>query len=80
MSKPPTNSPSVHAPNEPEVALASRGSMSTQETAQYISEFSAELSSLARETKLDLLAYLLDMARLEAIRALQAADRDTLKG
>ncbi|WP_262028865.1 hypothetical protein [Microvirga sp. Mcv34] len=54
--------------------------MSTQETAQYISEFSAELSSLARETKLDLLAYLLDMARLEAIRALQAADRDTLKG
>ena len=40
--------------------------MSTAETARYISEFSAELSYLAREAKLDLLAYLLDMARLEA--------------
>ncbi len=46
------------------------------ETAQYISEFSAVLSSLAREAKLDLLAYLLDMARLEAVRALQAPAKD----
>jgi hypothetical protein len=42
------------------------------ETAKYIAEFTAELSFLARETRLDLLAYLLDMARLEAIRSVQA--------
>ncbi|MBA1157179.1 hypothetical protein [Microvirga mediterraneensis] len=80
MSKSPRYSPSVQAPNEAETIPPSQGSMSPQETAQYISEFSAELSFLARETKLDLLAYLLDMARLEAIRALQAADRDSVKG
>lgn len=49
--------------------------MSAAETAQYIAEFTAELSYLARQTKLDLLAYLLDMARLEAARALQADKR-----
>ena len=46
--------------------------MSTAETAQYIVEFTAELSYLARQKRLDLLAYLLDMARLEAISTLQA--------
>ena len=46
------------------------------ETAQYIAEFSAELSSLARKPKLDLLAYLLDMARLEAIRTVQVGEKD----
>ena len=46
--------------------------MSPAETAQYIVEFTAELSYLARQKRLDLLAYLLDMARLEAISALQA--------
>lgn len=50
--------------------------MSATETARYISEFSAELSYLAREAKLDLLAYLLDMARLEAVRLLQAPEKD----
>jgi hypothetical protein len=50
--------------------------MSTAETAQYIAEFSAELAYLAREAKLDLLAYLLDMARLESIRSLQAGPKD----
>jgi hypothetical protein len=49
--------------------------MSMTETAQYIAEFTAELSYLARQTKLDLLAYLLDMARLEAARAMQAEKR-----
>jgi len=53
-----------------------RAGMSAAETAQYISEFSGELSFLAREAKLDLLAYLLDMARLEAMRTLQGADKD----
>lgn len=74
MSKNPRHSLSDQAPDEAENLLASRAKMSAQETAQYISEFSAELSYLARETKLDLLAYLLDMARLEAIRALQPTD------
>jgi hypothetical protein len=50
--------------------------MSIAETSQYIAEFSAELSYLARESKLDLLAYLLDMARLEAIRSLQTEQKD----
>jgi hypothetical protein len=50
--------------------------MSSAETAQYIAEFSAELAYLARESKLDLLAYLLDMARLEASRSVQAGQKD----
>ena len=49
--------------------------MSPEETAQYVAEFSAELSYLARKANLDLLAYLLDMARLEAIRTVQAGDK-----
>ena len=49
--------------------------LSADETARYIAEFTAELSFLARKTKLDLLAYLLDMARLEAIRTVQTGDR-----
>lgn len=52
-----------------------RPGMAPGETAQYIAEFTAELSFLARRTQLDLLAYLLDMARLEAIRVLQANER-----
>ncbi|WP_230532130.1 hypothetical protein [Microvirga roseola] len=50
--------------------------MSSAETAQYVAEFSAELSYLARRAQLVLLAYLLDMARLEAIRAVQSDERD----
>jgi hypothetical protein len=50
--------------------------MSPAETAQYVAEFSAELSYLAREANLDLLAYLLDMARLEAIRTVQSGDKN----
>jgi len=36
------------------------------ETARYIADFTAELAYLARNANLDVLAYLLDMARLEA--------------
>ena len=46
--------------------------MTAAEAAHYIAEFSAELASLAREANLDLLAYMLDMARLEATEAAQA--------
>jgi hypothetical protein len=53
------------------------GSAMTQaETARYVAEFSAELSYLARKANLDLLAYLLDMARLEAIRTVQADEAE----
>jgi hypothetical protein len=48
----------------PDILMTTR--LSPEETARYIAEFSAELSYLARRSKLDLLAYLLDMARLEA--------------
>ena len=42
------------------------------ETAKFIADFTTELSHLARQSRLDLLAYLLDMARLEATRVVQA--------
>jgi hypothetical protein len=42
---------------------------SPSETARYIAEMAAELSFLARRSNLDLLAYILDMARLEATNA-----------
>jgi hypothetical protein len=41
---------------------------SAAEAARYIAEFTAELSSLAKQSGLDLLAYLLDLAHLEATR------------
>ena len=67
-------------PKDLATALARRGeaggqnlpaSASMIDAAHYIAEFSAELSSLARQSRLDLLAYLLDMARLEATRVKQ---------
>jgi hypothetical protein len=36
------------------------------ESAQYIAQMSAELASIARASSLDLLAYFLEMARVEA--------------
>jgi hypothetical protein len=44
-------------PPDPELAL---------ESAQYIAQMSAELAFIARSSNLDLLAYFLDMARVEA--------------
>jgi hypothetical protein len=38
------------------------------EAARYIAAFALELSSLAKRSRLDFLAYLLDMARIEAER------------
>jgi hypothetical protein len=79
MSKAPRRTFSAPSPHDQEVAdqapnLDKQG-MSATETAQYIAEFTAELSYLARQTRLDLLAYLLDMARLEAARVLEAKQR-----
>jgi hypothetical protein len=79
MSKAPRRALSASSPHDQKGAdqapnLDKKG-MSATETAQYIAEFTAELSYLARQARLDLLAYLLDMARLEAARALQAKQR-----
>jgi hypothetical protein len=38
------------------------------EAAQYIADLAGELAGIARGTKLDLVAYLLDIVRLEAAR------------
>ena len=79
MSKAPRRALPALSPHDQELAEMGSGrainGMSMTETAQYIAEFTAELSYLARQTRLDLLAYLLDMARLEAARAMQAEKR-----
>jgi hypothetical protein len=49
------------------------------DTADYIAKMSAELGSLAQSAKLELLAYFLDMARLEAISHVRALDGKILK-
>jgi hypothetical protein len=42
--------------------------MGPAEAARYVEAFALELSSLAKRSRLDFLAYLLDMARIEAER------------
>lgn len=59
-----------------ESARLDRTGMTPAETARYVAEFSAELSYLARKANLGLLAYLLDMARLEAIRTVQMDEKE----
>lgn len=51
-------------PDKPDPALA-------LESAQYIAQMSAELATMARNVNLDLLAYFLDMARLEATSSMR---------
>ncbi len=79
MSKPPRRVHAAPSPHDQEADAPAGGvrqdGMSALETAQYIAEFTAELSYLARQTRLDLLAYILDMARLEAARVVQAGKR-----
>ena len=58
----------VRSPRGDDPGNLTETSPSPEETARYIAAFSAELSALARKAKLHLLAYLLDMARLEASR------------
>ena len=76
MSKEPTRppkSPAVAAePNQtegrtPEGHVQSKPA-DPAEAARYIEAFALELSSLAKRSRLDFLAYLLDMARIEAER------------
>ncbi|MXQ11061.1 hypothetical protein [Microvirga makkahensis] len=81
MSKPPRRVLPAPSPHDQKAAAPTRrfheDGMSAVETAQYIAEFTAELSYLARQTRMDLLAYLLDMARLEAARVVQTEKRMT---
>ena len=83
MSKTTPRSPKAASPNVRPTASAStnrrksgqsKARTSAQETAQYVAEFAAELSHLAHEAELNLLAYLLDVARLEAVRVLLAQE------
>lgn len=73
MSKAPLPARRALSLPENEGSGVEESDISAAETAQYIAEFTAELSMLARQSRLDLLAYLLDMTRLEATRAVQAA-------
>ena len=65
MSKAPARLPSPPAEAEVEPPVA----WTQAEAAQYIASMAGELSLLARHAKLDLVSYLLDMARLEADNA-----------
>ena len=84
MSKATRQSVKASSPKEPQVTEGTAGpgkagqgdaTVSAAETVQYIAEFTAELSFLARQSQLNLLAYLLDVARLEAIRTIRSNDR-----
>lgn len=75
MSKPPLRARKPSSPSKAAPAQAPRAEASAAETARYIAEFTAELSFLARRSNLEVLAYLLDMARLEATRAVQGEGR-----
>lgn len=74
MSKAVKHPSKAKEPQEPAGASPPRpeSGASVDETARYIAEFTAELAYLAQQAELDLLAYLLDMARLEATRMAQA--------
>jgi hypothetical protein len=73
MTKAPSTTKSL---SEPDMKSLS-GRADPVETAKFVADFTLELSSLARASRLDLLAYLLDMARLEAIRVVQASHPET---
>jgi hypothetical protein len=55
---------------EPDSAFAPGTRLARDDAASYIADLTAELAAMAREVKLDLVAYLLDIARLEAMRSL----------
>ena len=54
------------------------GAMQPGEAADYIGEVSSELATLARRCRLDLLAYLLEMVRLEAGHCATKGEKDQL--
>jgi hypothetical protein len=48
---------------------------SPEDVARYIGQLAAEMAAMARGARLDLLAYLLEMARVEASSSPRPADR-----
>ncbi len=62
LGTPPGRLPDAPEPADPALAL---------ESAQYIAQMSAELAVMARNVNLDLLAYFLDMARMEATSSMR---------
>ena len=67
-SKRGSNEPPVAEPNTPPPGRDGAEAAAPDEVAAYIAEIGGELASLARAAKLDMLAYLLDMAQAEASR------------
>ncbi|WP_210207169.1 hypothetical protein [Rhodoblastus acidophilus] len=62
--------------DEPETDADSAGS--AEDTARYIADMVGALAAMAGEAKLDLLTYLLNMARVEAeLQARQSEDEPT---
>ena len=51
---------------EPRSERSGQSSAPAVDTASYIADMAAELATMARRSKLDLLAYFLEMARLQA--------------
>jgi hypothetical protein len=51
-----------------------------RDVAQYIEKMAGELSSLARQSNLDLLAYFLDMTRVEARTLIRRSDQSVARG
>jgi hypothetical protein len=56
-------------------SASARATITAAETARYIAEFSEELAVLARHARLNALACLLDVVRLEARQATRSVDR-----
>lgn len=53
-------------PRSPLVTARAPDAQGCEEAARYIAQMSGELAAMARSSKLELLAYFLDMARIEA--------------
>jgi hypothetical protein len=74
-SRPSKPSAAADAGGKERVVVSGRASLTAMETARYIAEFSAELAAMARQSRLDALACLLEIARLEAVHTAGSADK-----
>lgn len=66
MDRRTTLAKSTHGPG-PATAVAIANPVERADIAAYIAQLSGELAGLARTSRFDLLAYFLEMARLEAM-------------
>jgi hypothetical protein len=77
ITRPAEFRPGAADPREPACRDTGRGvDWVPGEAAHYIADLTAELAAIARGVKLDLVAYLLDVARLEASRNVQQVKSD----